>query len=422
MTFSKIVSGFAIAIFSFLTLAIYTPSQALAIGQWTLSGSLQSISGGNTRLVTLQDGKVLAIGGNDSSYSGTNVVQLYDPATGQWSLTGSLPAPRNQFIPVLLDDGKVLVAGGQPNTGGTVADSYLYDPTTGTWSTTGSLNQSRSATAMLKLSDGRVMILGGDTHSLSPGWIYTTEIYDPATGQWTYSGDVNVALSGYSGGVAVLSGPRYSGKLIVLQDGKVLLIGGAQWGNILSECEIYDPTTGQWTQTGSLNIARDVGLAAQLLPDGRVFVAAGGNATQSEIYDPATGTWTLDASLNAAHDAADLVSLTNGKYLIAGGWSTTGMNNQTEVYSLTTTPTTSGIKDTITQMYSNGSITKLGSSLNDKLIQAQAYIADGNYTQAGTTLQALINQIQAQIDIHITAPAATVLIAQIQSLMNSLPQ
>ena len=73
-------------------------------------------------------------------------------------------------------------------------------------------------------------------------------------------------------------------------------------------------------------------------------------------------------------------------------------------------------------MYSDGSITKLGSSLNDKLTQAQVYITAGNYTQARTTLQALINQIQAQIDIHITPSAAAILIAQIQSLMNSLPQ
>lgn len=73
-------------------------------------------------------------------------------------------------------------------------------------------------------------------------------------------------------------------------------------------------------------------------------------------------------------------------------------------------------------MYNNGAITKLGSSLNDKLTQAQASIEAKEYPQAKTTLQALINQIQAQIDIHITAAAAAILIDQIHTLTNSLPQ
>ena len=70
-------------------------------------------------------------------------------------------------------------------------------------------------------------------------------------------------------------------------------------------------------------------------------------------------------------------------------------------------------------MYANESITKLGTSLFDKLTQAQSYIDAGDNTQARNTLQALINQIEAQIDIHINHDAAVILIDQIQTLMDS---
>src|SRR5258708_38850973 len=102
------------------------------------------------------------------------------------------------------------------------------------------------------------------------------------------------------------------------------MISGDQYGNFVAECEIYDPATGTWTQTGSVNYARN-GEGAVLLPDGRVFIAGGNDAAnnpvlQSEIYDPATGTWTVDASLNTGRvSEASLGLLSNGKIIITGG-------------------------------------------------------------------------------------------------------
>ena len=102
----------------------------------------------------------------------------------------------------------------------------------------------------------------------------------------------------------------------LLANGKVLVAGG---GDNLATAELYDPATGTWTFTGSLNAGRGAHTAA-LLSDGKVLVAGGGdNLATAELYDPATGTWTFTGSLNAGRYLHTSTLLTNGRVLIAGG-------------------------------------------------------------------------------------------------------
>jgi hypothetical protein len=42
----------------------------------------------------------------------------------------------------------------------------------------------------------------------------------------------------------------------VLTNGKVLVAGGSNGGTVLNSAELYDPSTGIWTTTGSMNNAR----------------------------------------------------------------------------------------------------------------------------------------------------------------------
>ena len=62
---------------------------------------------------------------------------VIDPS---WTATGSMGTARIYNTATLLPSGKVLVAGGVANPGNVyLSSAELYDPATGTWTTTGSM-------------------------------------------------------------------------------------------------------------------------------------------------------------------------------------------------------------------------------------------------------------------------------------------
>jgi hypothetical protein len=133
----------------------------------------------------------------------------------QWEFTGTLNTPRFYHKATLLSDGRVLVASGATN--GPQAFPYpellsaeLYDPATGTWTVTGSLNNARvlhTATLLLK---GNVLIAGGFPNHDHSGKGHA-ELYDPATGNWTPTGSMNFGRTQHTA--------------ILLFDGRVLVVG-----------------------------------------------------------------------------------------------------------------------------------------------------------------------------------------------------
>ncbi len=93
---------------------------------------------------------------------------------------------------------------------------------------------------------------------------------------------------------------------------------------MLRSAVLYEPSKGAWSASGSDATARDEHTAT-LLPNGRVFVAAGkdnsGNLLASaELYNPATGAWSAIGSLANARYFHTATLLPNGKVLIAGGY------------------------------------------------------------------------------------------------------
>jgi N-acetylneuraminic acid mutarotase len=228
--------------------------------------------------------------------------------SGTWTTTGSMSTTREAHTMTLLQNRQVLVAGGFDIYQDILASAELYNPATGTWTLTGSLNVARyDATATL-LPNGQVLVAGGeafDAYGVNIIALASAELYNPATGTWTLTGSLNVA--------------RYDHSATLLQNGQVLVAGG--YG--LASAELYNPATGQWTLTGSMNMARD-GAPATLLSNGQVLVAGGASAnglskTSAELYNPATGQWTLTGSMNAVRARFTMTQLTNGQVLAAGG-------------------------------------------------------------------------------------------------------
>jgi hypothetical protein len=81
---------------------------------------------------------------------------------------------------------------------------------------------------------------------------------------------------------------------VLLQDGKVLVAGGLGQSGFLTSAELYDPSSGTWSSTGSMTQGRGFH-AAVLLNDGKALVVGGlgfnAAINLAEVYDPTTGKW-----------------------------------------------------------------------------------------------------------------------------------
>jgi Galactose oxidase, central domain/Kelch motif len=345
----------------FLCAALLMQPCAATPFQWEFTASLNNPRFWHTATL-LSDGTVLVAGGGGPReqtfpYHGLASTELYDPATGNWTVTGSLNVARLVHTETLLADGRVLVTGGWPDPpthSGLLASAEIYDPATGTWTRTVNMNVARGAHTATLLLDGRVLVVGSRASTSSS----SAELYDPATGNWTLTGSTVTPHYGYhtatllpNGMVLVAGGhdtlshvsayaelydpatgtwtatgsladARHDHRATLLDNGTVLVEGGAPRIGILASAELYDPATGTWTRTGSMNFAR-WRHTATLLPDGKVLVAGGINGgfsfTGAEIYDPATGTWTGTGSLNTARFLHTATLLPDGTVLAAGG-------------------------------------------------------------------------------------------------------
>jgi len=290
------------------------PALAGRSGTWTKTGSL-NVARGEETATLLPNGQVLVAGGADYNWNGYASAELYNPFTGKWTFTGSMNSPRLYHTATLLPNGQVLVVGGSSNLAGwpppALASAELYNPSTGTWTTTGSLKTGRWGHIAVLLTNGRVVVVGGEI----PNGAYTpsAELYDPSTGKWTTTGSLIVT--------------RYGFEATSRQNGKALVAGGyaATTGALLAEAELYDPSTGKWATTGSLNDPRAV-FTLTLLSNGQVLVAGGndvnglhGYASSAELYNPSTGLWTTTGSMNVARLSHTATLLANGEVLVAGG-------------------------------------------------------------------------------------------------------
>ena len=352
-------------------LAAAAPS-AMAVNTFGATGSLAA-GRYYTPSGLLSNGKVIVAGGVTLSPSTPpsllNSAELYDPATGTWSTTGSMTTAR--FWPgyAVLPDGKFLVAGGATTFGGVtstpMASAEIYDPATGAWSATGSMSIPRANFGMVALANGKVLAGGGTTTGSTPS--ATTEIYDPATGSWSATGSLTGA-AGYTLFALLSSGKvlatnvgsntsaniydpaagtwsaagsysanrNFNSFFVALPNGKAILGGGFSSGgsSAVTSVDLYDPATNSWSATGPMNTARGAA-GAGLLSNGKVLVAGGdvggggggaGNTVLSsaEIYDPATGAFTATGPMTAPRAAMPVVSLPNGTALVPSGATNVG--------------------------------------------------------------------------------------------------
>lgn len=272
------------------------------------SADRMSVARAGQTATLLPDGKVLIAGGFNGDY--LDSAELYDAKTGKFSPAGKMTMPRSEHIAVLLDNGKVLLAGGV-GTGWTFLDSAeIFDSSTNKFSVVGKMTTARESHTATRLKNGRVLITGGHFGRRSAMQVYaSTEIFDPAKNEFSKGADLTVK--------------RHKHGAVLLDNGKVLIVGGADERDsrgAYTTAEIFNPSENRFTKTAEMNLPRyKLNGTTVLLKDGKILIAGGAN--QAEIFNPAKNSFAL---ANGSFDSARLFStatlLQNGKVLIVGGY------------------------------------------------------------------------------------------------------
>jgi|HubBroStandDraft_1064217.scaffolds.fasta_scaffold03542_5 hypothetical protein len=239
---------------------------------------------------------------------------------------------------------------------------------------TDSLNNARYYHTATLLTTGVVLAAGGigpvpgGTGAL--GELASAELYNPGTGMFNYTGSLNTARDEHSA--------------TLLDNGSVLIAGGSGGDGELASAEIYNPGYGTFTPTGSLNTAR-YEHTATALPDGTVLIAGGygsaGVLASAEIYNPTFGTFAVaTGSLNDARFDATATLLSNGMVLIAGGANADGPLASAELYdppTQTFTPSTDSLN-----VARSGALATLLNTGNVLIADGYNYLTTGPLTSA----------------------------------------
>jgi hypothetical protein len=281
----------------------------------------------------LPDGRFLATGGDPDdgladSGIGNPHTTIFDPATNAWSDHDLMDFLRWYPSNVVLPDGRTLIIGGQAAPGG--GDSKIkvmevFDPDT--------LQVSRmpaGATKWMGLYPRTVLLANGQVMKAGKG--IRTFRFDPAVPKWYFVDEM-------------LGGDRKQGTVVLLPGNmKVMVCGGRSLtGTITDSAEVIDMSdpSPQWRLVGSLNRARQ-NHSVVILPDGKVLIVGGGSTNQpfgspvgvTEMFDPATETFTPLASQTTNrtyHSTA--VLLPDGRVISAGSNSGTVGQAAVDIYS-----------------------------------------------------------------------------------------
>ena len=298
-------------------------------GTYTPTGGDMGAKRYQHKATLLPNGKVLIAGGYDDTLPGgpdsLASAELYDPATGAFTATSSMSVERFRPTATLLPNGKVLIAGGAHYTGGgagvALNSGEVYEPATGSFTLVGNTmsNLRDGATATL-LPNGKVLMTGG------PQGVSSADLYDPATNSFAQTGSMTIDRAIHTATLLANGQGANNGRT------------KAQCRTFtLTSAEIYDPATGLFTATGNMIEARQRH-AATLLPNGTVMVT-GGIGLQSpaspmagEIYDPVTGLFRASDDMDSPRVFVNSSTLLpNGRVLIAGG-NNANSNLSTELF------------------------------------------------------------------------------------------
>jgi N-acetylneuraminic acid mutarotase len=219
------------------------------------TGKLYHFGGTNETAASRLEGLSLPLTGRTPAVPAYtyDYVQVYDPATNQWSPGANMPDDR-AFIRTAYAKGKIYVPGGSISiVWAPTKTLWAYDPVADHWDTSLPDLPVPLMEAAVEAINGHVYVAGGGQNSGAA--LNTLYDYDIAARTWYTRTPMLLGVAGAQSAVV-------GGRLWVMGGGDPYAAGHAP--SVLPTVQIYDPLTDSWSWGPSLRTPRRLGGGAAI--------------------------------------------------------------------------------------------------------------------------------------------------------------
>lgn len=294
-------------------------------GQWIPESPL-SIARSHCPTTSYQ-GKLYGFGGGGPNFKSLNSVVIYDPSNNSWTAGTDMPTLRSGAIAVTVDDAIYIIGGGFKQPNGTfkfLRTTEIYHPQTDSWESGPDMLMPHDYPAGTLL-DHYIYILGGHHPDATlsgpktdPGFDFCERL-DLRTGQWEQIAPLPTPRF-------ALDAVVMDNKVVTM--GGVAFT--PQGFNNFDHTEVYDPATGQWSR-GEIKLPWTAAGLGACMFDNHLFIFGGysgdGICDHAACYDSAGEQWHLLPPMPAPLAAMGVATIEKRIYLV-GGWADDGRTPQ----------------------------------------------------------------------------------------------
>ena len=242
-----------------------------ATGNWSAGPPLPDGAARHHLAVAAIGAQIWVLGGFTGIIGGADVAGKFTPNAqtwlledGKWQRKADQPVARGAATAQALG-GRIYVVGGGPHEAEAVRDVWAYDPATDTWQQRAWLPTERQHLASCALG-GKLLAVGG---WLSPAKqaVDAAQLYDPQSDTWALLPDLPTARGGLGAATLTIDGLE-----------RCHVVGGERWHEPLPATfaahEAFDLTSGTWQKLPPMPTRRH-GLGVATLA-GRLWTVGGG--------------------------------------------------------------------------------------------------------------------------------------------------